>query len=243
MNTKQTTLTNPDSDEKYESIAFYHKLVKKHGRKNAKDKLKLITTLPKENFEAQNISVYSVPYGDERCFCSHPIGNVFVVKGIEQSILIGGNCLGYIMDYLKISKRHIKDALTLLSRNAKFREYGVGSREIVLTELAQEYRTAKKAFYAQKKGNLQEGKEKMDKFIKGIGTLEDLFPNLSKNERKFIYLFVNDKEFRTFTTIDQFWGRISFGKRTTVSFLEQLISGKEMSDKQSWRINNLVERF
>jgi len=244
-------MTQPEEQIDWEQFAeaeLYKRLIKTHGKVRAKQKLLFILKTPREHFGRDNIEVIDYgKYGAEKCFCGHPIRYGFIVN----ETIVGGTCLGYLMNYLKISTRHIELALRTMNSNKHLAEFGLAKRSIKITKLDDEYHKANAKYHQQKESGLI---NKLKNIIKDIaGTAEEiskmssirtLLSHVNDTEAKFIVLLIKDKGFLKFLKEKHWIGKIDKkdNKLIVVKWLQQMMV-KNLSEKQIPHIENAMTRY
>lgn len=242
----ENNMTQPEviDWEKFANVEVYQRMVRTHGKSRAEQKLRFLVETPREAFDENHIEMIDFgTYGAGNCTCGHALRYGFIVA--EQ--VWGGDCLGYLMEYLNLPTQHIKDALTLMLKRKDLAKYGLEGRKIVLSEMEKEYNEAKRK---KKEAKLEEEHTRKDKIqtmiplIKeGTSEVKDVFQHLTEVECEFMTKLLRDEEFGKFIQNRTWLGqKDERGERIYFSFFKRMLT-QNLSEKQIFRVNEALEQY
>lgn len=177
-------------------LKLYEDMVRKHGEKNAKQKIQWVKTIP-----YQNIRLVEIQKGvSTHCECGHAISNAYIVADADQRPrVLGSTCFMYLCDYLEINTSFIKEAETLLKnklieKEIKGKKYTIEQLKDILKEKKKQYRNR----ITEEDQLLEDSKPLLRQVANGELAFESAFPKMSKIETAFFKNYVTNKLFRYF---------------------------------------------
>jgi hypothetical protein len=238
-------ITEEDLD-KFANVKLYEDMVRKHGKARATQKLLFILNTDKEAFVEENIECIDYgEFGNSHCSCGHALRYGFVVEGQQW----GGTCLMYLMDYLNLPTRHIKDALSLMTKQKNLAKFGLEQRKIVVADMQKEYNKAKNQKRAEDKARYKTEKLKINSMIpliqEGTSETKDVLKHLTEVEAEFVTKLLRDEDFKEFIHTRTWLGNDDSRRadmKIYESFFKWMLTSN-LKEKQLYRVKEALDQY
>lgn len=232
--------------ESFANVQLYERMVKKHGKARAKQKLEFLVKTPKEAFDDSHIEAIDYgKFGNSHCSCGHALRYGFVVANQQW----GGTCLMYLMNYLQLPTQHIKDALSLMTKQKNLAKYGMEKRKIVVSEMQKEYNKAKNKKRTKDKARYKHEQDRISSMIplirEGTSKAKDVLKHLTDIEADFITKLLREEEFKEFVATRTWLGKDDSrrkGMKIYMSFFKWLLTSN-LKEKQLYRVKEALEQY